>query len=105
MTDRKLLKFTTAFRWGIIGRKKGEFMCFAVCAPLVTLLNMKGVKAELREGDIKFSIGSCNHFWIELADGRVFDPTADQLKSRFGAVMPKVYLGMPTEFHRPRKAA
>lgn len=105
MTDKKLIKYAASFRRGILGRRNSTFMCFAVCAPLVTLLNMEGVKSELREGDIKLDLGSCNHFWIELSDGRVLDPTADQLTSRFGASLPKVYLGAPTKFHTPRVAA
>lgn len=96
MTDAKLIKFVTGFRRGIVGRGKSDYMCFAVCAPLVTLLNMNGVQGALREGSIKFDdIGSINHFWIELADGRVIDPTADQFNRHFGKSLPKVYLGAP----------
>jgi hypothetical protein len=93
MTDAQLLKFVTGFRRGIVGRGKSEYMCFAVCAPLVTLLNMHGVPSKLREGTVKFEIGSINHFWIELEDGRVIDPTADQFNRFFGRSLPKVYLG------------
>ena len=93
MTDAKLLKFVTSFRRGIVGRSGSEYMCFAVCAPLVTLLNMNGVESSLRDGTVKFEIGEINHFWIELADGRVLDPTADQFNRILLEKMPKVYLG------------
>jgi hypothetical protein len=95
MTDAKLLKFVTDFRRGIVGRKGSDCMCFAICAPLVTLLNMSGVESILRDGWIKYEIGRGNHYWIELADGRVIDPTADQFNRRLGKAMPKVYLGSP----------
>jgi hypothetical protein len=95
MTDKKLLKFVASFRSGICGRQGSEFMCYAVCAPLVTLLNMNGVEATLRDGTVKFEIGEINHYWIELADGRVVDPTADQFNRILFDKMPKVYLGKP----------
>lgn len=102
MNDAKLLKFVKGFRGGIVGRKGSEFMCFAVCAPLVTLLNMSGVKSTMREGAVQFEIGSINHFWIELADGRVLDPTADQFNRILMDKLPKIYLGAAVErIHRP----
>ncbi len=101
MTDAKLLKFVASFRRGIVGRKSSDCMCFAVCAPLVTLLNMHGVESKLRDGKIKYELGEGNHYWIELADGRVIDPTGDQFNRRLGKAMPKVYLGPPDELiHR-----
>lgn len=102
MTDAKLLKFVNGFRYGIVGRKRSDFMCFAVCAPLVTLLNMHGVASTLREGIVKFEIGEINHFWIELADGRVLDPTGDQFNRILLEKLPKVYLGAPVpRIHAP----
>lgn len=62
-------------------------MCFAVCAPLAGLLRLHGIEARVVEGfpsDGDFY----NHVWLELPDGRVLDPTADQF-----ADMPPVYLG------------
>lgn len=94
MNDAQLIRFAADFRRGILGRDGSDSMCFAVCAPLVTLLNMSGVEATLKEGTVKlFSIGHGNHFWIELADGRVLDPTADQFNRIRKAKLPKVYLG------------
>lgn len=102
MTDAKLIKFVTGFRSGICGRGGSEYMCFAVCAPLVTLLNMNGVKSSLRDGVVKFEIGEINHYWIELEDGRVVDPTADQFNRILLEKLPKVYLGAPVErIHGP----
>jgi hypothetical protein len=102
MTDAKLIKFVSSFRRGIVGLGKSHFMCFAVCAPLSTLLEMNGVRNNMRDGLIKFEMGYCNHYWLELSDGRVVDPTADQFNHVFGQQMPKVYLGPPVEhLHKP----
>lgn len=91
MTDRQLIKFVKQFRKGILGGGESVFMCFAICAPLVTLLKMHGVQAELVKGDL----GLCNHYWLRLPDGRVLDPTLDQ----FDNTQPPVYLGEETEWH------
>ena len=90
MTDAELIEFATAFREGVIGDKPSGGFCFMVCAPLSGLLHAHGVEAELNEGGPEH----INHFWLELSDGRVLDPTADQ----FG-ILPPVYLGPRTEIH------
>lgn len=94
MTDQELIEFAQEFRDGLLEGRLPTLMCFAVCAPLVTLLNMSGVKAELVEADN----GWCNHFWIKLEDGRALDPTADQFNYLWDAKMPAVYLGPPTKY-------
>lgn len=95
MTDADLIVFATEFRKGILGDDPPWMMCFAVCAPLVTLLGLHGVEAELVEGDL----GEWNHFWMRLDDGRVLDPTADQFNDLFTEKMPEVYLGPPATIH------
>jgi hypothetical protein len=70
-------------------------MCAAVCWPLSTLLEVSGIPNRCVEGDL----GECNHIWIELNDGRVLDPTADQFNYFPGQNMPPVYLGPPTAIH------
>ncbi len=104
MTDKKLVKFASAFRAGIIGRKVSAMRCYMICAPLVSLLSIHGVCCKLVEGEVAGEIGRefnvCNHFWIGLADGRVLDPTADQFnKYSLFPQLPKVYLGMPSTIH------
>lgn len=91
MTDAELIEFASEFREGILGGRDSAWMCAAVCMPLVTLLGLHGIKAELMESETEI----CNHVWIRLADGRTLDPTGDQ----FGTGMPPVYLGPPTDLH------
>ena len=100
MTDKQLIKHASEFRKGILGKKNSYMMCFAVCAPLVPYLyQADGIRSRLVEG----SFGDCNHFWIELEDGRVLDPTADQFNGHCTTTFPLVYLGQPTEIHNERR--
>lgn len=95
-TDPQIIKFSEAFRDGVLDGHLPTMRCFMVCAPLVTMLNIHGVKSEIIETDL----GWCNHFWLQLADGRALDPTADQFNYLDGATFPKVYLGALTKYHR-----
>lgn len=94
MTKRELQKVVAAFRAGILDRGRGQQheaqrMCFVVCAPLESFLSVVyGIETRLIEG----AIGDSNHFWLELADGSILDPTADQFNH--GKVkMPSIYIG------------
>src|SRR5262245_16916546 len=99
LTDKELVKFTTEFRRGLLGRRgRSHRKCFMVCAPLMTLLNREGVRCELRQSTVYPGVFECEHIWIRLADGRVLDPTADQFNEHFGRQMPKVYLGKPAKY-------
>ena len=91
MTDRRLVSVARAFRHVILGRGLGRgpsrLMCFAVCLPLQGYLSVIGFETTLVEATLKHKHGKMNHFWLELPDGRILDPTADQ----FG--LEPVYLG------------
>jgi hypothetical protein len=93
VTDRQLLRFAASFRRGILGRgKSSRAMCFAVAAPLESLLLMCGVEVRL----VKGLVGDWEHYWLELGDGRILDPTADQFS------MAPVYLGpLPSWYYQP----
>jgi len=45
-----------------------------------------------------------NHYWLELPDGQVLDPTADQFNDEDGfehlRPLPPVYIGKPLDIHR-----
>ena len=99
VNDKQLIRCARQFRHGIIGVGGDSFMkCFMVSAPLAGLLEAHGVPAKLVEG----SFGYCNHYWIELADGRVLDPTADQFNHypHADAPLPDVYLGKRRAIHK-----
>lgn len=94
-TDKQIIEFANEFREGILDGGPSEMMCFAICAPLVALLQMSGVPAEM----VKGAFGDYEHYWLKLRDGRVLDPTADQFNALLPAPMPPVYLGAPTKLH------
>lgn len=64
-------------------------MCFAVCAPLQAWLEAGGVESNLITADFP----QMNHVWLELSDGRILDPTADQfgLEPVYLGALPAVY--------------
>jgi hypothetical protein len=95
MTDAELITFCQDFRDGLLGGRSPDGMCFMICAPLVTLLNLHGVACELVETTIEHTDFD-NHVWLRLADGRALDPTADQF-SRYR--LPPVYLGPLLQIH------
>lgn len=91
--DAELIQFVQDFREGFLGHRSSDFHCAMICEPLAGLLNHDGVACRTRMTDhVRTSFGSIDHVWIELADGRVLDPTADQFND-MGLNMPKVYLG------------
>jgi hypothetical protein len=91
MTDAEIVEFAREFRDGVLGGGSSRLMCFAICAPLETLLGLSGVECELVEADF----GYINHVWLKLPNGDILDPTADQ----FG--FEPVYLGpLPWQYER-----
>jgi hypothetical protein len=92
----ELEKIVRGFRRGLLDGEQPAMMCFAVCAPLQTLLAMYGYKSELIEGDF----GEVNHFWQRLADGTIIDPTASQFRKPTGGKMPAVYIGPKPEWYK-----
>lgn len=100
MKDWQLKATALGVRQGILeGRSHPgpSMMCFAICAPLQGYLSFLGVEANLIEGEIRGS--DCNHVWLELQDGRILDPTADQFKTPTGEGMPKIYLGKQPDWY------
>jgi hypothetical protein len=91
----RLRRIATDFRQGILGTMPSARMCFAVCAPLEGYLRAAlGVSAELVEGELRLGEDVAQHFWLELPDGRILDPTADQFATPSGEPMPEVYIGV-----------
>jgi hypothetical protein len=99
MTDQELIDCATEFRLGMINGEPPMMKCFMVCAPLAGLLSFLGVEVRLIESDL----GWTNHCWLQLADGRALDPTADQFNYLDNAKLPPVYLGPPLEYHKQTK--
>lgn len=95
MLDSDLLQFAMDFRAAIIGDKDSAWMCAAISGPLCAALEVKGVSCQLMESDL----GECNHVFIQLQDGRILDPTADQFNWCSANPLPGVYLGPEKIIH------
>lgn len=94
-----IYRIAKSFRSGILGKRPSDQMCFAVCAPLQSLLATLGYESDLVEGHIKSSHYVGNHYWLKLSDGRIIDPTADQFPKPTGEPMPEVYIGEKPEWY------
>ena len=94
-TSKKLVKIATEFRDGMLQGLPSVAMCFVICSALIGYLRYEGIECELIEGEV----GNSNHFWIELTEGNILDPTADQFKKPDGSDMPKVYCGELPEWY------
>ena len=98
MTDAQLIKYAADFREGLLDGKGSTDMCFAICSPLASMLELlAGVAVELVESEVndKAKDWLGNHYWIRLSDGRALDPTIDQFDESLG----EVYLGEPLWMH------
>lgn len=103
MTDAQLLKTVKGFRRGILGKKKPHLMCFAVCSPLHSLLSLDGFKCNLKEVCVVQGPDVYFHWYIELRDGRILDPTASQFIAPDGQHMPDIYLGERPTWYQLKK--
>lgn len=103
MTDEGLVKLATAFRRGFLGADGDSLHTCYMCMPLNMLLTLRGLRSELCVGTPPYPTAG-THYWIELEDGRVLDPTADQFNGDSATKYPEIYLGEPTEIH-PRSRA
>lgn len=94
ITDKKLLRVAISFRRGVLGRRESDLMCYAISAPLQAFLKFAhGLETRLVSGYLRIETKpgrfmEPEHFWLELPDKRILDPTRDQ----FG-YDEKVYIG------------
>jgi len=101
MSDKELLKITSQFTKGILGKHQSSSMCFAVSAPLQGFLSVCGFETQLIEGEIEVSKNELwNHFWLKLPDGRILDATANQFRTPDNKEMPKIYLGEKPNWYK-----
>jgi hypothetical protein len=101
MNDKELLKTATSFRKGFLGKGKPDLQCFALSTALQGWLHFLGVNTDLICGDIETGDVydmTCNHYWLQLPDGRILDATGSQFNDS-ERNMPEVYLGNKPEWY------
>lgn len=98
MTDKALKKLVVGFTKGVSAGTV-ESKCFMVCFPLQSFLSLCGVNTKLIKGKVVGEKFVWGHYWLELSDGRIIDPTCDQFNIEGGLAMPKIYIGeKPKEY-------
>ena len=90
-----LLTYARDFREVVLQGASSERMCVALSAPLHAAFHAQGIPTQLVVSDL----GECEHIFLQLADGQVLDPTADQFNWCSRQKLPGVYLGAPALIH------
>jgi len=91
---KELLKIITDFRKGILGNDKPNNKCYMVCSALYGFLIFLGYNSiKLVKGVVEQNGEKYEHYWFELPDKTIIDPTASQFKDENGNILPKVYYG------------
>lgn len=88
MQKSEIKAYAKQFREAFLRGTPSYRMCAALSGPLCSALNLLGVDAHLRAADM----GGIEHIYLQLPDGTVLDPTADQIEGA-DARLPPVYLG------------
>jgi hypothetical protein len=99
MSKMTLERIVSEFRQGILDADSSESKCYMVCAPLAGYLRCVGFEVKLVKGRIDGEDFEAGHFWLELPDGRIIDPTADQFSSE-SRPMPAVYIGPQPKWYQ-----
>lgn len=94
--DAAILSFATEFREAILMGGASARMCAAISGPLCAAFEVIGIPCGLVETDL----GECNHVFLQMGDGRVLDPTADQFNGCSREQLPGVYLGAGALIHQ-----
>ncbi len=94
-SKRELKRVALEFRNGLIGKAPSDGRCMMVCWPLHGYLELFGVLSKVIEADF----GRTNHVWLELENGEILDPTADQFSGEY-VKLPKVYVGPLPEIYK-----
>jgi hypothetical protein len=94
-------------------------LCFLMCAALQPCLEMMGYPCFINQGNFSLSKDfvsrienderrtllqdqdcTVNHYWIELNDGTLVDPTADQLSRLYNLpALPLYYVGEKPDWY------
>ena len=103
LTDADLIKLSTQFRYGVIGRTKSWGKCLLVTSPLYCYLKFLKVDCKMIEGYVTIGDNITNHYWILLPDNRILDATADQFNEVREKQMPKVFVGEKPDWYMEKK--
>ncbi len=91
----EIIEIATDFREGMLEGKSSTSMCWILSHPLAGFLSFCGIDCgSVVDGNVKQGPLSLHHCWIDMRNGIILDPTADQFVSpETNEPMPPVYLG------------
>lgn len=95
-TDKYILSVARGFRGGVLDGTSPAMKCYMTCFPLHGFLKHLDVECKLVNGTVVLHEANeiWEHYWIELPDGRILDPTGSQFNGKGKKKMPAVYLGV-----------
>jgi hypothetical protein len=94
--NKSLLKLASLVRKKALRGAESAGHCESVSRQLLPRLADNGLTANVVYGNANGQ----GHVWVELEDGTVIDPTADQFNQPNGEPMPKVYVGPRPEWYK-----
>jgi hypothetical protein len=102
MKDKDIVRFIVEFREGLVDGKPPDDACYTIYYAIQCMLSVMGVNTGMLEVTVPPHLTKngqeAQHFVLQLSDGRILDPTADQFP-RTG--FPAVYLGpLPSAYKR-----
>lgn len=101
MKNEEIIEIATDFTRGIIQENKSNGMCFFCCIMLQGYLKFLGAADwKIVEGEIEQGSETWNHYWLQLEDGTIFDPTSDQFKKPNGKQMQEFYCGKKPKWYK-----
>lgn len=104
LTDQqrqKLRKIVSSFTMGLLNGTNPKGMCLVVCYPLSGYLSMCGYMNKIVRGDIEIEEEISDHYWIELEDDLIVDPTASQFIAPDKKRMIEIYIGKKPDWYLP----
>lgn len=96
---KELERIVRGFTAGILDGRSCKNMCFAVCYPLQSYLNICGYDVELKECEIMQGGDTYQHYYLLMDNRTVIDPTAGQFTDPAGFAMPDIYIGELPEWY------
>lgn len=104
ISDKSLIRAVRSFTKELLKPYEGNtfMMCNYVCMPLSSYLEFCGIPNTLGSCEVDSDGATWSHCYLQLSDGRILDPTANQFNNpHTGEAMPHYYLGIKPDWYRP----
>ena len=100
LSQQDLKQIAKEFTDGLLNERATTDMCYAVCSPLQSYLDMFDIDCKLVKGDFLIKDVIIEHYWIEMDDNSILDPTADQLSKQYDLPeLPMIFIGNKPDWY------